>query len=90
LFFYEICGFRGGEDSSPVFWVVTTCSVVVGYNSFRVPWLTPYSGRSESEWNSETLIFYHNHNTTWGHNPEELETAFVVRLLISTAGKLTC
>jgi len=49
-----------------VFWVVTPCSVVVGYvleDHLQV--------KVEAAWSCETLLSYHN--TTWYHNPEDLD-----------------
>jgi hypothetical protein len=65
-----------------VFWVVTTCGVVVGYQHFRGPcclhlqftslhFASLYSTLNvEAAKSSETLIPYFN--TTWHHNPEGL------------------
>jgi energy-coupling factor transporter transmembrane protein EcfT len=49
-------------SSKALLWVVTPCSVVVGYQCFR--------GQCFSIFTSETLVSYLN--TTWRHNPEDL------------------
>jgi hypothetical protein len=55
-----------------VFWVVTPCSVVVGYQRFGGPYCLYLRSdvRIEAAWTSETLVFY---NTTRRHYPEDLE-----------------
>jgi len=45
-----------------VFWVVTPCSEMVGYQRFTL--------KMESVWDSETSVSY---NTTRRHNPEDLD-----------------
>jgi hypothetical protein len=64
---------EAGEVQVGVFSVVMPCSVLVGYNSFRGPCcLHPQGeGKMEAAWTSEMLISYHN--TTWHHNPEDLD-----------------
>jgi hypothetical protein len=47
-----------------VFWVVTSCSVVVGYRHFRGQC---YLLKMEEAWTSEVLVFYH---ITRRHNPK--------------------
>jgi hypothetical protein len=51
-----------------VFWVVTSCSVVVGYQRFRGPCCLHLQGRARS---SEMLVSYHN--ATGRHNSEGLD-----------------
>jgi hypothetical protein len=51
-----------------VFWVVTPCGDVVGYQSFGVLCFTL---KMEAAWPTETLISYHN--TTKRHKPGDLE-----------------
>jgi hypothetical protein len=59
------CPFINIDLSLKFFWVVTPCSVVVGYHYFNRS-IQP----SSSRWRTpETLVSYHN--TTWRHNPEE-------------------
>jgi hypothetical protein len=45
------------------FWVVTPRSDLVGYQHFTL--------NMEAAWTSETIVSYYN--TTWHHNPEELD-----------------
>jgi hypothetical protein len=52
-----------------VVWVVTSCSIVVGYHCFR---------RS-----SKTLVSYLN--TTWCHNPEDLDLNMLVLTITGEA-----
>jgi hypothetical protein len=56
------------EIQIEVFWVVTQCSAVVGYQRFRGPWCPIFRDAAKS---SETLASYHN--TTLRHNPEDLD-----------------
>jgi hypothetical protein len=50
-----------------IFWVVTPCGFVVGYQRFVGPCCLHLHG----EGFSETLVSYHN--TTWRHNQEDLD-----------------
>jgi hypothetical protein len=43
-----------------VFWVVTPCSVVVGYQHFRGPCCLKLEGEVKAGWASEMLVSYHN------------------------------
>jgi len=56
-----------------VFWVLTPCSDVVGYQYFRKARCLHLQGEvnMEEERSSETSVYYHN--TTGRHNPEELD-----------------
>jgi len=54
-----------------VFWVVTKCNIVVGYQRFRGPWCLHIHPEDCEDESSETLISYHN--TTLRHNPEDLD-----------------
>jgi hypothetical protein len=53
--------FTGVMFQVEVFWVVTPCSVVVGYQNFRSPWCLHLQG----EVYDKTLVSYHN---TEDHN----------------------
>jgi len=56
-----------------VFWVVTPCSVVVGYHRFGGPCCCHLQGgvKMAAVCSSETLVPYRN--TTQRHNPEDLD-----------------
>jgi hypothetical protein len=49
-----------------VFWVMTSCSDVAGYQSFRGPCSLHLQGEA---WFSEILVSYHI--TTWCQDPED-------------------
>jgi hypothetical protein len=52
-----------------VFWVVTSCSVVEGYERLRGPRFTL---KTKAEWASEALVPYHNpEDLTLNHNCRE-------------------
>jgi hypothetical protein len=55
-------GFAAVKIQVEVFWVLTPCVVMVGYQRFRGPCCLHLQGQ-------EILASYHN--TTWRHNPED-------------------
>jgi hypothetical protein len=61
-----------------VFWVMTLCSVVVGYQCFRGPCCPHLQGQVKAAWTSEMMVSYHN--ITWGHNPKDLEMKYQLLL----------
>jgi hypothetical protein len=59
-----------------VLWVVTPCSVVVGYQTIRGQ--LHFTLKMEAACTSETFVPYHN--TTRRHNPEDLDLKFRKKL----------
>jgi hypothetical protein len=58
-----------------MFWVMTSCSVAVGYQRFRCPCCLHLQDDVKAAdggiMDLQTLVPYHN--TTWYHNPEHLD-----------------
>jgi hypothetical protein len=54
-----------------VFWVMKTCSFVVGYQRFGDYTASIFTLMMEDLWIFETMVSYHK--TTLRHNPEDLD-----------------
>jgi hypothetical protein len=56
----RFAAFTGVNIQAEVFWIVTPCSVMVGYQCFKGHAASISSLQIEAAWTSEILVSYHN------------------------------
>jgi hypothetical protein len=71
-----------------VFWVLTPCSVVVGYQRLRGSCFFHHQGEVTSiGWSSETVVSYHK--ITRRHIPEDLDLNSRKRFIVQSFGTIS-
>jgi hypothetical protein len=69
--YFRLEVFRAVKIQVEVFWVVTPCSAIIGYQHFGEPFSYHFRVKMKVSRLSEMLVPYHN--ITRRHNPEDQE-----------------
>jgi hypothetical protein len=74
-----------------VFWVVTPCSAVVGYQRFRGPCCLHFTLKMQAAWAFETLVTYHKHHSRESFKARDLSCpVFILISFFRTCICLSC